>query len=104
MSTYENATVVRERIIVHGHPGELHIRLLHGENGDAGRKCIHRIQMGPGGRLQSDIVYLYDTTVPAEKVEIDFEVLARGGLVSVGQLHHTEFMLNRGVRHARSQG
>jgi hypothetical protein len=101
MSTYENATVVRERIIVHGHPGELHIRLLHGENGDAGRKCIHRVQMGPGGRVQSDIVYLYDTTVAEADVDRDFDLLAGGGLVSVGQLHHTESMLNRGAVYAR---
>ena len=101
MSDYENATIVRERVIAQGPQGELHIRLLHGEQGDAGRKCIHRVQMGPGGRLQSDIVYLYDTTVPVEHVEADFVLLGSGGLVSVGQLHHTESMLNRGARYAR---
>jgi hypothetical protein len=101
MPTYENATIVRERVIVHAHPGELHIRLLVGENGDAGRKCIHRMQFGPGDRLQSDIVYLYDTVVPMAHVEADFMLLAGGGLVSIGQLHHTESMLNRGARYAR---
>lgn len=101
MPTYENAVLVRERVIVHAQPGELHIRLLIGQQGDTGRKCVHRMQFGPGDRLQSDIVYLYDTSVPMAHVEADFALLASGGLVSVGQLHHTESMLNRGMRYAR---
>jgi len=101
MSIYENATIVRECTLAPAYPGELHIRLLIGENGDADRKCIHRMQFGPGGRLQSDIVYLYDTTVPMARVEADFALLSGGGLVSLGQLHHTESMLNRGRRYAR---
>ena len=101
MSTYQNATIVREHVVQLGQ-GELHVRLLHGEHGDAGRKCIHRIQLGMGNRVQSDIVYLYDPSVPEAHVEADFDLLARGGLVSIGQLHHTESMLNRGPRFSRS--
>ena len=101
MTLYQNAKIVREFVLPLSNNGELHVRLLHGEAGDAGRKCVHRVQTDQAGRLQSDIVYLYDTSVPEADVEADFLLLARGGLVSVGQLHHTESMLNRGARMAR---
>lgn len=101
MTLYENATIVRECVLPLSNMGEVHLRLLRGEAGDAGRHCIHRVQTDRAGQFQSDIVYLYDPAVPLAHVEADFMLLARGGLVSIGQLHHTESMLNRGGRVAR---
>jgi hypothetical protein len=101
MSAYLHARTVRELVIPSGDNGELSIKLLHGEDADAGRRCIHRVQTDAAGRLRSDIVYFYDETVKDEDVERDFVLLSRGGLMSVGQLHHTESMLNRGTRTAR---
>jgi hypothetical protein len=39
--------------------------------------------------------------VAPEAVNADFELLASGRVVSVNQLHHTEFLLNRRLRAAR---
>jgi hypothetical protein len=100
MTPYQDATLVRERIVATDN-GQLCIRLLRGERGDAGRSCIHRVQSDPAGRLQSDIVYFYDATVKAADIESDFDLLAGGGLISVGRLHHTESMLNRGRKMPR---
>lgn len=102
MTLYENATIVRECVLPLANLGEVFIRLLRGEAGDAGRHCIHRVQTDRAGQFQSDIVYLYAPSVPLQLVEADFMLLSRGGLISIGQLHHTESMLNRGVRIARS--
>jgi len=101
MSLYVNASIVREQTIVLDDDGEVSVKLLHGEGGDAGRKCIHRVTTDQSGRLRSDIVYFYDATVKDADVEADFELLTRGGLMSVSQLHHTESMLNRGQRMSR---
>jgi hypothetical protein len=101
MSPYLNARTVRELVVPSSDNGELRVKLLHGEGGDAGRRCIHRVQTDAAGRLRSDIVYFYDEAVKNEDVEADFTLLSRGGLMSVGQLHHTESMLNRGMRTAR---
>jgi hypothetical protein len=100
MTTYQNATIVRERVIALDN-GELHLRLLRGEAGDAGRHCIHRVTTDEAGRLRSDIAYLYDPTVPEATVQADFDLLAGKGFVSVGMLHYTESMLNRGARQSR---
>ena len=53
------------------------------------------------GRLRSDIVYFYDSTVKEADIESDFSLLSRNGLMSMSQLHHTESMLNRGPRTPR---
>jgi hypothetical protein len=101
MSTYLHARIVREQTIHLADNSELTLRLLHGEAGDAGRKCIHRIHSDHAGRLRSDIVYFYDLAASDADVEADFGLLSRGGLMSVSQLHHSESMLNRGARTAR---
>jgi len=101
MSPYVNASIVREQVIALADNGELSVRMLHGEGGDAGRQCIHRVQTDQAGRLRSDIVYFYDGTVSDADVQSDFDLLTRGGLMSVSQLHHTESMLNRGMRTPR---
>jgi hypothetical protein len=101
MSAYLNASTVRDLVIPTSDNGELSLRLLHGQGGDAGRRCIHRVQTDSGGRLRSDIVYFYDESVKNEDVEADFALLSKGGLMSMGLLHHTESMLNRGPRMAR---
>lgn len=101
MSQYVNTRIVREQTITLSDNSELTLRLLHGEAGDAGRKCIHRVHSDQAGRLRSDIVYFYDTGAIDADVEADFVLLTRGGLMSVSQLHHHESMLNRGARTAR---
>jgi len=101
MSQYVNAHTVRELIIALSDNGELSVKLLHGDGPDAGRRCIHRVQTDSAGRLRSDIVYFYDTTVKDADVEADFASLTRGGPMSMSQLHHTESMLNRGPRMQR---
>jgi hypothetical protein len=101
MSAYLNASTVRELVIPTSDHGELSLRLLHGVGGDAGRRCIHRVQTDSAGRLRSDIVYFYDASVKNEDVQADFTLLSKGGLMSMGLLHHTEAMLNRGPRMAR---
>jgi hypothetical protein len=101
MSPYVNAHPVREQVVAQGDGGEIRLRLLHGEGADAGRRCIHRVHTDAAGRLRSDIVYFYDVAVKPGDVEADFDLLARGGLMSVSQLHHSESMLNRGARMPR---
>lgn len=101
MSPYANAHPVREQVAAQSDGGEVRLRLLHGEGADAGRRCIHRVHSDAAGRLRSDIVYFYDAAVTQSDVDADFDLLARGGLMSVSQLHHTESMLNRGARMPR---
>ena len=101
MSAYVNASTVRDLFIPTSDNGEVSLRLLHGEGGDAGRRCIHRVQTDSAGRLRSDIVYFYDESVKNEDIEADFALLSKGGLMSIGLLHHTASMLNRGARTAR---
>jgi len=101
MSPYVNAKVISEHVVALSDGAELLLRLLHGEGADVGRKCIHRVHTDLAGRLRSDIVYFYDATVKEADVQADFDLLARGGLMSVSQLHHTESMLNRGARTSR---
>jgi hypothetical protein len=100
-SSYVNAQPVREHVGATGDGGELRVILLHGTGPDAGRRCIHRVTTDMAGRLRSDIVYFYDGTVTQAQVDADFSALARNGMLSMGQLHHTESMLNRGPRLAR---
>ena len=102
MSRYVNALTVREHVVALSDGGTLSVTLLHGIGPDAARRCIHRVTTDPAGRLRSDIVYFYDTTVKEADVEADFALLIRGGLMSMSQLHHTDSMLNRGPRTARS--
>jgi hypothetical protein len=101
MSSYVNAQPAREHVGVLSDGGELRVTLLHGIGPDAGRRCIHRVTTDMAGRLRSDIVYFYDSTVKESDVEADFFALARNGILSTSQLHHTESMLNRGRRFAR---
>ena len=101
MSPYVNAHPVRECVVAQSDDSEVRLTLLQGEGADAGRRCIHRVHTDAAGRLRSDIVYFYDATVKQGDVEADFDLLARGGLMSVSQLHHTESMLNRGARMPR---
>ena len=101
MSPYINTQPVREHVAPSSEGGELSVTLLHGTGPDAGKRCIHRVTTDRGGRLRSDIVYFYDATVKEADIEGDFVALARNTHVSMGQLHHTESMLNRGPRHVR---
>lgn len=101
MSSYLNAQPVREHVFDLGSSGELRVTLLHGTGPDAGQRCIHRVTTDAAGRLRSDIVYFYDGTVKEADIEADFSALARNGILSMGQLHHTASMLNRGQRVAR---
>ena len=100
-STYINALPVREHLADLSDGGELRVVLLHGIGPDAGHRCIHRMTTDMAGRLRSDIVYFYDGTVKEADIESDFSALARNGILSMSQLHHTEAMLNRGRRFAR---
>ena len=104
MSPYVNASIVREQTHTLSDNSELTLRLLHGEAGDAGSRCIHRIHADQSGRLRSDIVYFYDATVNESDVEADFVLLGKGGLMTMSQLHHSESMLNRGMRTPRRVG
>jgi hypothetical protein len=101
MQPYVNALPVQQHSLALGDGGELSVTLLHGTGPDAGKRCIHRVTTDMGGRLRSDIVYFYDGTVKEADVEADFSALSRNGILSMGQLHHTEAMLNRGKRMAR---
>lgn len=101
MSSYLNAQPVRDHVIQLDSGGELRVTLLHGTGPDAGQRCIHRVTTDVAGRLRSDIVYFYDGTVKEADIDADFSVLARNGMLSMGQLHHTASMLNRGPRMAR---
>jgi hypothetical protein len=101
MSSYANAQPVREHVVDLSDGGELRVTLLHGTGPDAGQRCIHRVTTDMSGQLRSDIVYFYDRTVKEADVDADFAALARNGILSMSQLHHTEAMLNRGRRFAR---
>jgi len=101
MSAYVNAKPAQEHVSVLSDGGGLRVTLLHGIGPDAGRRCIHRVTTDMAGRLRSDIVYFYDSTVKQQDVEADFSALAHNGMLSMSQLHHTESMLNRGRRFAR---
>lgn len=101
MSSCLNAQPIREHVLALNDGGEFRVTLLHGAGPDAGSRCIHRVTTDLAGRPRSDIVYFYDGTVKEADVESDFEALARNGILSMGQLHHTESMLNRGRRFAR---
>jgi hypothetical protein len=100
-SSYVNAQTAREHVSVLSDGGELRVTLLHGIGPDAGRRCIHRVTTDMAGRLRSDIVYFYDSTARQPDVEADFLALAQNRILSMGQLHHAESMLNRGQRLAR---
>jgi hypothetical protein len=101
MSSYINAQAVRTHVIDTSDGGELRVTLLHGTGPDAAQRCIHRVVTDMAGQLRSDIVYFYDSTVKEADVEADFAMLARNGILSMSQLHHTEAMLNRGRRMPR---
>lgn len=101
MSPYVNAEPIRKHVDTLADGGTLMLTLLQGTGADAASRCIHRVTTDAAGRLRSDIVYFYDSTVKDEDVDADFDLLTGGGLVSMGQLHHTESMLNRGPRMPR---
>ncbi len=101
MSQYVNGRPIRERTLPLSDGGTLSVTLLDGTGADAGVRCLHRVTTDSPGRLRSDIVYFYDSTVKEMDVEADFSLLCRHGLMSVNQLHHTESMLNRGHRTSR---
>ena len=101
MSRYLNGQPIQVHTVALSDGGTLSITLLHGTGPDAGRRCIHRVTTDSVGRLRSDIVYFYDSTVKEADIEADFSLLSRHGLMSMNQLHHTESMLNRGPRTPR---
>jgi hypothetical protein len=101
MSQYVNAEPVRRHVVSLADGGTLMVTQLQGTGADSTGRCIHRVTTDAAGRLRSDIVYFYDSTVKAAEVEADFSLLTGGGLVSMSQLHHTESMLNRGPKTAR---
>ena len=98
MSQYVNGRPIQEHTVDLSDGGTLSVTLLHGTGADTGRRCIHRVTTDSVGRLRSDIVYFYDSTVKEADIEADFSLLSRHGLMSMSQLHHTESMLNRGPR------
>ena len=101
MSEYQDASVVRQHRAEQADGSELSLRLLHGTGSAEGYACIHRVLTERSGQLKSDIVYYYTPAVAAEVVSADFDRLASGRVMSVNQLHHTEFLLNRRLRAAR---
>lgn len=101
MSTYQDATIVRVHRTEQADGNELSLHLLQGEASAQGHMCIHRVLAGRSGQVRSDIVYYYTPAVSPEVVSADFELLASGRVMSVNQLHHTEFLLNRRLRAAR---
>jgi hypothetical protein len=100
-SRYENAQIVRRKVDTQPDGGEVVYQLLHGDGPAVGHKAIHRVATDMGGRLKSDIVYFYDETVDESTVSADFDLLTRPGLASIGMLHHTASMLNRGPKTSR---
>lgn len=98
---YQDATVAREHCAEQADGSELSLRLLHGSGPAAGHQCIHRVLTERSGKLKSDIVYFYAPPFDAATVNADFELLASGRVMSVNQLHHSEFLLNRRLRAAR---
>ena len=101
MSPYINAQPTRKHTATAADGGTLSVTLLQGIGADAARRCIHRVTTDAAGRLRSDIVYFYDSTVKQADVDADFALLIGPGLLSMSQLHHTESMLNRGPRMPR---
>jgi hypothetical protein len=101
MSDYEDATIARQHRAEQGDGSELTLRLLQGTGRAAGHSCIHRVLTERSGQLKSDIVYFYGNATADAVVNADFDLLASGRLMSVNQLHHTEFMLNRRLRAVR---
>ncbi len=101
MSEYQDATVVRHHHGEQADGTELSVRLLQGSGPAEGYACIHRVVTDRSGQLKSDIVYYYSPAVVAPALSADFELLASGRVMSVNQLHHTEFLLNRRLRAAR---
>jgi hypothetical protein len=98
---YENATVAREHRAEQADGNALRLRLLQGTGTAEGHTCIHRVLTDRSGQLKSDIVYYYAPATEAAVLSADFDMLASGRLMSVNQLHHTEFMLNRRLRAVR---
>jgi hypothetical protein len=101
MSLYLNARPVRQHTLTSSDGGTLKVTLLCGTGPDDGSRCIHRVTTDSTGRLRSDIVYFYDSTVKEADVDADFSLLTGDGPLSISQLHHTESMLNRGQRMPR---
>lgn len=101
MSPYANAQPVRSHVAALADGGTLTVTQLQGTGADSAGRCIHRVTTDAAGRLRSDIVYFYDSTVKAAEIDADFALLTGRGLVSMSQLHHTESMLNRGPRMPR---
>lgn len=101
MQPYANAQPIRQHVDTLADGGTLMVTLLQGTGADAAGRCIHRVTTDAAGRLRSDIVYFYDSTVKAADIDADFALLIGRGLVSMSQLHHTESMLNRGPRMPR---
>jgi len=101
MSQYVNAQLVRRHVVTLADGGTLMVSQLQGTGPDAAGRCIHRVTTDPAGRLRSDIVYYYDSTVKTAEIEADFVLLIGRGLMSMSQLHHTESMLNRGPKTPR---
>jgi len=101
MSTYQDATIARQHQAEQSDGTELSLHLLRGEGPAEGHSCIHRVVSDRSGQLKSDIVYYYHPSTAAEVVNADFDLLATGRLMSVNQLHHSEFMLNRRLRAVR---
>ncbi|MGZ5374783.1 MAG: hypothetical protein ACXWDK_11005 [Aeromicrobium sp.] len=101
MSQYVNAQPIRKHVVTLADGGTLTVTQLQGTGADAASRCIHRVTTDTVGRLRSDIVYFYDSTVKAAEIEADFSVLIGRGLVTMSQLHHTESMLNRGPKTPR---
>lgn len=101
MSEYEDATIVREHRAEQDDGSELRLRLLQGTGSAAGHSCIHRVLSERNGQLKSDIVYFYGAVTAEVMINADFDLLASGRLMSVNQLHHTEFLLNRRLRAMR---
>lgn len=101
MSDYQDATIARRHHAEQPDGHELSLHLLHGTGSALGHSCIHRVLTDRRGQLKSDIVYYYGPAIAAEVVNADFELLASGRVMSVNQLHHTEFLLNRRLRAVR---
>lgn len=101
MSPYVNAQPIRKHVDTLADGGTLTLTLLQGTGADSASRCIHRVTTDAAGRLRSDIVYFYDSTVKDDDIDADFSLLIGGGLVSMSQLHHTESMLNRGPKMPR---
>lgn len=101
MSQYVNAQTIRKHVTTLVDGGAVTVTLLQGTGADAASRCIHRVTTDAAGRLRSDVVYFYDSTVKMADIEADFSLLIGRGLVSMSQLHHTESMLNRGPKMPR---